>query len=58
MISRRLFLDRYEREREELSLELERAEKLLEDYKADLEDRDHHISALNPSLDSTLDCRW
>ena len=50
----RLFLDRYEREREELSLELEQAEKLLEDYKADLEDRDHHISALNPSLDSTF----
>ena len=49
----KLFLDRYEREREELSLELERAEKLLEDYKADLEDRDHHISALDPSLDST-----
>jgi hypothetical protein len=47
----RLFLDRYEREREELSLELEAAEKLLEDYKADLEDRDHHISGLNSSLE-------
>ena len=43
----RLFLERYEREREELSLEFERAGRLLEDYKADLEDRDHHISRLN-----------
>jgi hypothetical protein len=39
--------------REDIGLALDDFSRLLEDYKADLEDRDHHISALDPSLDST-----
>jgi hypothetical protein len=48
-----LFLHRYEREHEELSSQLQEAERLLEVYRADLEERDHNVNIMEPFPDGT-----